>query len=177
MFVPFLSFHTHSRHYSLFKEMSQAFGSLTVLTQMLSNRLRENGFCFQLCTGGIRGAQRSPEGLRGRAGRDTRFPWQPDWMEPLKLCHVMFEMSRKGLCDYLLLLSISTMQQHFGFFLLFLSFYLCKVNNTFILIIRQLNNVSDLVHVHSRLAAHICVVTVCNICTYLHSIQLLQNNF
>lgn len=82
--------------------------------RILSNRLGEIGFAF------------SRRGLRVHP-RDIRFPWQPDRMKPLKLCHVMFEISMKGFCYdihkcyvtifFLFVLLIIIIKYHIGYIL------------------------------------------------------------
>lgn len=99
---PFPGFCKQSRHHSLFKNPSplpRFAGCRLSLGYYLTGL--ERLVLFSAVHQGIRGAQRSPEGQWGRVKRDTRFPWQPDRMEPVKLYHVMFEIPKKGACYYL----------------------------------------------------------------------------
>lgn len=94
----------------------------TASIRILSNRFGE--VLFTAVQEGIRGARRSPEGQWGRTERDTWFPWQPDRMEPLKLCDVMFEIWKKQLCFDWMHLKL------FFNFRLLLSLQLCGIIHT-----------------------------------------------
>lgn len=120
MFIPFFSFCKHSQPLVCLVAPLVRFSQhpsgyyLTALERLV---------LFSAVQEGIRGAQCSPEGQWGRTERDTWFPWQPDRMEPSKLCDVMFEIWKKQLC-------FDWMHLKLFDFMLLLSLQLCRIIHT-----------------------------------------------